>query len=59
MPHGTGVKSSHSFISDRRDVEAGEQDSELSQFARKASSAWNMPQCSQIAQSSRIKVDKI
>jgi hypothetical protein len=59
MPHGTGGNSSHSSVSERRDVEVGEREPKPSKFARKASSAWNMPQCSQKAQSSRINVDKI
>jgi len=59
MPNGTGVKSSHSSVSERRDVEVVEQDLKSSKLARKAYSVWNMPQCSQIAQSSRVNVDKI
>jgi hypothetical protein len=37
MPHGTGVNSSHNSVSERRDVEVGEQEPILSKFVRKAS----------------------
>ena len=50
MPRGTGVKSSHSSVSERRDVEVGKQDPEPSKFARKASLSLEhvtvLPKCS-------------